>query len=95
MKKYTAAVIGTGRIGFSLGFDKKREQPASHTVSLLENKRIKLIAGCDTNPENLAKFYNHVIHFNHDLQVYENVGTRMMLALASSPVLRREPSLHM
>ncbi len=27
--KYTAAIIGTGRIGFSLGFDKKREQPAA------------------------------------------------------------------
>lgn len=77
MKKYTAAVIGTGRIGFSLGFDKKREQPASHTVSLLENKRIKLIAGCDSNSKNLTDFYNHVIHFNHGLQVYENVDLLM------------------
>lgn len=52
--KYTAAIIGTGRIGFSLGFDKKREQPASHTSALLANKRINLIAGCDNNPEHLA-----------------------------------------
>lgn len=73
MKKYTAAIIGTGRIGFSLGFDKKREQPASHTMSLLDNKRIKIIAGCDTNSENLTDFYNHVSHSNHDLQVYEDV----------------------
>jgi predicted dehydrogenase len=50
---YTVAIIGTGRIGFSLGFDKKREQPASHTMALLNNKRIKLIAGVDTDKENL------------------------------------------
>lgn len=43
-KIYTAAVVGTGRIGFSLGFDKKREQPASHTMALNENPRVKIIA---------------------------------------------------
>ena len=40
---YTATLVGTGRIGFSLGFDKKREQPASHTMALLDNKRVNLI----------------------------------------------------
>ena len=53
-QKYTAAIIGTGRIGFTLGFDKKREQPASHTAALRANKRIKLIAGCDTQSVRLA-----------------------------------------
>jgi len=53
-KKYTAAIIGTGRIGFTLGFDKKREQPASHTASLRGNSRIRIIAGCDTDAEKLA-----------------------------------------
>ena len=48
-KIYTAAVVGTGRIGFSLGFDKKREQPASHTMALNANPRIKIIAGVDKN----------------------------------------------
>jgi len=57
---YTAAVIGTGRIGFSLGFDKKREQPASHTFALLDNKRIKIIAGVDTNEENLKDWKTYV-----------------------------------
>lgn len=46
-KIYTAAVIGCGRIGYSLGLDKKREQPASHTMALKANKRIQIIAGCD------------------------------------------------
>ena len=53
-RKYTAAIIGTGRIGFTLGFDKKREQPASHTASLQGNPRIRIIAGCDTDAEKLA-----------------------------------------
>lgn len=59
-KIYTAAVIGTGRIGFTLGFDKKREQPASHTFALLANRRIKIIAGCDTNSNNLENWKNFV-----------------------------------
>lgn len=53
-KKYTAAIIGLGRIGFSLGFDFKREQPASHTMTLKKNNRIKLIAGCDSSGTRLA-----------------------------------------
>ena len=60
MTNYTAAIIGTGRIGFTLGFDKKREQPASHTMALLANKRIRLIAGADTDEERLARWKKHV-----------------------------------
>ncbi len=52
-KTYSAALIGCGRIGYSLGLDKKREQPASHTMALLANPRINLIAACDTNSQNL------------------------------------------
>ena len=57
MKRYTAAVVGTGRIGWTLGFDKKREQPASHVMALKKNRRIKLIAGVDSNPKTLALFH--------------------------------------
>lgn len=57
---YTAALIGTGRIGFSLGFDKKREQPASHTMALLYNKNIKIAAGCDCSEENLSEWKKYV-----------------------------------
>lgn len=58
-KIYTAAVGGTGRIGFTLGFDKKREQPASHTMALNANPRVKIIAGVDKNPESLALWKKH------------------------------------
>lgn len=54
---YTASIIGTGRIGYSLGLDKKREQPASHSMALNANKRIKLVAGCDINSENLENWH--------------------------------------
>lgn len=56
MEKYTAALVGLGRIGYSLGLDKKREQPASHTMALLDNPRIQLVAGCDTDPIALSRW---------------------------------------
>lgn len=59
-EKYTACLIGTGRIGFLLGFDKKREQPASHTMALLKNKKIRLAAACDTNAEHLELWQKYV-----------------------------------
>lgn len=57
---YTAALIGTGRIGFTLGFDKKREQPASHTMALLGNRRIKLVAAADTDLKKLEEWKQYV-----------------------------------
>ena len=56
MKKFTAAVVGIGRIGWTLGFDKKREQPASHVMALKKNPRVKLIAGVDNDLKQLARF---------------------------------------
>lgn len=76
MKKYTAAIIGVGRIGFTLGFDKKREQPASHTMALLQNKKINLIAAADTSPENLEKWKKFVKNgkiFSSSQELYNNI----------------------
>ena len=56
--KYTASLIGCGRIGYSLGLDKKREQPASHTMAMLDNNRILLIAGVDTDSTTLQKWHD-------------------------------------
>ena len=50
-KIYTAAIVGCGRIGYSLGHDEKREQPASHTMAFLENPRISLVACCDSDED--------------------------------------------
>ncbi|HBD96102.1 MAG: hypothetical protein A2015_17010 [Spirochaetes bacterium GWF1_31_7] len=62
MRKYTAAIVGTGRIGYSLQKDKKREQPASHSSALYTNKNIRIIAGVDADSEKLklwqAEYYN-------------------------------------
>lgn len=68
---YTAAIIGLGRIGFSLGLDKKREQPASHTMALLENNRIKIIAGCDTSEDALSEWKKTV----KDAQTFSSSDT--------------------
>ena len=56
MRTYNAAVIGTGRIGYLLGKDRKREQPASHTHALQAEKRVNIVAGCDTDREILQKW---------------------------------------
>ncbi len=52
--KLKAAVIGTGRIGYLLQKDKKREQPASHAAALAKNPRIRLAAACDIDPQKLT-----------------------------------------
>ena len=67
---YTAAIIGLGRIGYSLALDKKREQPASHTAALAENDRIKLIAGCDTDLSRAEEWHTA----NYPLPAYLNTA---------------------
>jgi predicted dehydrogenase len=57
MDKYRAALIGTGRIGFSLQNDRLREQPASHAAALAGHPRVTLVAGCDIDPTALAAFH--------------------------------------
>lgn len=59
-RKYTACIIGTGRIGFTLGFDRKREQPASHTMALLNNPYIKIIGGADKDEKALLEWKSFV-----------------------------------
>lgn len=58
--QYTAALVGCGRIGYSLGLDAKREQPASHTMALRANPRIKIIAGCDSDIGRLSVWHKAV-----------------------------------
>ncbi|BDC94693.1 Gfo/Idh/MocA family protein [Treponema bryantii] len=84
-KIYTAALVGTGHIGFSLGFDKKREQPASHTMALLGNKRIKLIAAADTDSEHLAdwkKFVKGAETFSSSEEMYNEIPTPDIITVA-------------
>lgn len=91
-KKYFAAIVGTGRIGFTLGFDKKREQPASHTMALLQSKRINLIAAADTDEENLARWQKYVkkhqsnkdfpLTFSSSDELYKNVSCLDIITVA-------------
>lgn len=84
-KIYTAALVGTGRIGFSLGFDKKREQPASHTMALLGNKHIKLIAAADTDEEHLAewkRFVKGAETFSSSAEMYKTIQTPDIITVA-------------
>lgn len=90
-KKYTAAVIGTGRIGFTLGFDRKREQPASHTMALRANRRIKLIAGCDNNGPRLAHWHR----FNSRCAVFSDYSYLFATTKPDIVVLSVNENCHM
>lgn len=82
---YTAVLVGTGRIGFSLGFDKKREQPASHTMALLANKHIKLIAAADTDVAHLAEwgqFVKGAKTFTSSSEMYKAISTPDIITVA-------------
>ena len=88
-RNYKAALIGAGRIGFSLGFDKKREQPASHTMALLHNKRIKLIAAADCSEKNLKEWQKYAkkhkspaLGFGSSDELYKNVPELDILVVA-------------
>lgn len=70
--RYSAAIIGCGRIGFTLGFDKKREAPASHTMALLQNSSIRLAAGCDSFEDNLELWKSYVKKFNKNVKSYSD-----------------------
>lgn len=77
MMKYSAAIIGTGRIGYYLQKDRKREQPASHSAALKNNKRINLIAACDKDEKKLYHWqkdypFTHIYKDNQELMKKEN-----------------------
>ena len=69
MKKYNVVVIGLGRIGFKVGFDKKRKKPASHIKTILENKRLILSAVCDQD-QNSREFFKKKI--KQKIQIFED-----------------------
>lgn len=88
-KKYYAALIGTGRIGFSLGFDKKREQPASHTMALLAENRISLLAAADTDGQRLSEWQKFAkkngsmaLTFPSSEELYKNVTCLDIITVA-------------
>lgn len=54
MRRYRAAVIGTGRIGMLLERDPKRLKPATHFGMWSAHPRADLVAVCDADPRKLA-----------------------------------------
>lgn len=75
--KYTAAIIGLGRIGFTLGFDELREQPGSHTMALLENDRVLLKYGVDTDEQKRTEWQKYVAGsytFSCTEELYKNAA---------------------
>jgi hypothetical protein len=69
MKKYNAVVIGLGHIGFKVGYDIKRKQPASHVSAILKNERLNLIAVCDCDKISREFFKKKI---KKEIEVIEN-----------------------
>lgn len=92
-KIYTASLVGCGRIGYSLGLDPKREQPASHTMALNANPRINLVAGCDTNSENLSVWQNanpQAKVFSSSDEMYDAVHTDIVVIAVNEDSHKKE-----
>lgn len=73
-KIYSAGIVGCGRIGWTLGKDEKREQPACHTRALKENPRIRLEAACDIDIIALNSWHREnpgVSVYGHSNNMYE------------------------
>ena len=69
MKNYNVAVIGLGHIGFKVGYDTKRKQPASHISAILKNVRLNLIAVCDCDKSSREFFKKKI---KKEIEVIEN-----------------------
>lgn len=95
-KTYTASITGLGRIAFSLGFDKLREQPASHTMALLNNRRVSIIAGCDTDKEKRDKWQDYVAHKQHKkVSVYSDMKAMLAECKADIAVVAVNEDAHL
>lgn len=49
MKKYTAAVIGCGRVGVQMEGDPGKPKPATHTGAFIKSSRIKLVGAAEVD----------------------------------------------
>lgn len=50
------AIIGLGRIGSTLEFDRLREKPASHAGAIAAHPECDIVAGCDLDPAKREAF---------------------------------------
>lgn len=67
---YRACIIGLGRIGYSLQFDRKREQPASHSAALAADKNFRLAGGYDSDIAKMAAWSRRY----PGAKIYDNLG---------------------
>lgn len=68
-RKYRTGIVGLGRIGFTLQYDRKREQPASHASAFSKNPSIRLEGGFDLDLAKRRAFANAY----PDAKVYDSL----------------------
>lgn len=58
-RKYRAAIIGLGRVGWMLEQDPLRAKPCTHAGCWQEHPDVELVAGCDIDSDRLQSFGKH------------------------------------
>jgi len=74
-KKYTAAVLGCGKIGLLWEFLPKRPKPATHIGAFLKHSRIELLAAAEPNSEHRAvaqKFLKKIPVYQTAEELFQN-----------------------
>ncbi len=56
LQRIRCAIIGLGRIGSALEFDRFREKPASHAGAIMSHPDCDIVAGCDVDSEKRRAF---------------------------------------
>lgn len=86
------AIIGLGRIGSSLEFDRLREKPASHAGAIAAHADCDIVAGCDVDPTKRAAFekaWGCTVLYESYLQMIEECPIDI-LHIATPPQFHRE-----
>jgi hypothetical protein len=69
LRKFKVLIIGLGRIGLLYGFDKKRQQPASHAAAVLMNKNLELVGICDSDKKSINLYKKH---YSNQVKIFKN-----------------------
>lgn len=94
-------IIGLGRIGLLYGFDKKRQQPASHAAAVLANKNLELVGLCDSDKRSVSLYKKHYSNQIKIFTSYLEMCTKLEkkelfcdIVVVSTPDATHEKILH-
>lgn len=88
-KRYTAVVLGCGKIGATFEIDAGLVKPASHAAAIIANPRTELVAIVDIDPEALKRAGDY-----YGVETYDDAKTCIEKCKPDIVVIATAPSLH-